>query len=548
MAIERMIGKIVLSGSIRKKLSQAAYREYSQAAREIEQSGLLRGVEAELKLKAKKGFLGKKSQDYVQLAYQDANGKAHKLKLSGRSEKMNVKQYLENAVRHAKKVNVDAVKSGMAKSKNYLHYNGALNRSQQALQNLPEEADVSFKRNFLTGRKKARIEVPVEQNGRTVVLKQTLQKEKGKDIKQFVRNSFEHANLTFENAINPRGQFSVRQIENQIQQSKERKVNHALHGLKKEWQTPLEEARYFQNETPTSRETAQAAADQASRRLETTWQKIQHRVERQRAYFQTPANHVDEFNAFQAHLAASPSRGKGRVNLEQAKRNAVAAYEARQQVFNEAQGNLFTQRIDRGMEQFHTAQAASAPAGRQRRVRFQEPIDATATPAVGQGSQRRARRQQTAQRQTPSATNAFQANMREWQQNTWLNYLPNWATGANTRATAGAARNSQPANQPASWTDAFQNFAGGIRSYFARPTAAGNTQATARAAEQAGQGAARTAQVPPHSAGASEGRNLFEVQGCYTEMPPSTPVAAVTPPRPSWMDRPNLFEVQGCQV
>ena len=116
MVVSRLFGKVALSGTVRKQVSQAVYKEYSQAVRQLEKAGALKGVKAELKLKAKNSLLGK-GTDYVQLAYKDASGNIQKLALDKRNADVSVKDYLETAIQKAKNITGNSIKSKMPKIK-----------------------------------------------------------------------------------------------------------------------------------------------------------------------------------------------------------------------------------------------------------------------------------------------------------------------------------------------------------------------------------------------------------------------------------------------
>lgn len=350
MVVTRLIGKIALSGSARKQVSQALYKEYTHAARQLEKSGALNGVQAELKLKAKNGFFGQSTNDYIQLAYKDAKGRTQKLALDKRNaSEEGVKDYLEGAIAKAKSVTAESVKAGMAKSKKYDQYTAALKNNEALFDNLPQKASVEFKRSPITGHKKAVISIPVSgEKGRTTYLTQSIKKGRGKDIGDFVKDTTEHANLVFENAVNPRGLFSTRQIRDEIKNVTTANTRNGAKGLKGEWQNAIGEVNYFSSHLPKSDE----AYGKVLERVQKSYDKVGKRVSRQEKF-----NYINrEFdNNLNIQLAASPSRNKSSINLATEKQKAINAYGQMQQGLNGKYQPQFQTKLDKGIQGFKEA-------------------------------------------------------------------------------------------------------------------------------------------------------------------------------------------------
>ncbi len=343
MAATRLLGKVLLNGSARKQLSNAVYQEYTQARKVVNKAGLLKGLNAELKVKGGSGLFGQKSEEYIQLAYKDSKNKTQKFALGKRVAGTSVEDYLKEAIEKAKTMTGDLVKSGMAKSKNYEQYIASLKNNQSLYGNLPENATVTFKRSALTGHKKVKIAVPaVNAEGKAVSLKQTLKKEKGGDINAFVKESLEHTNLVFENDINLRGIKSARQIQERVKKVLDENTNNALKGLKRDWTPTLNQSAYLANQAPTNREVFNRAVNRIEDLRAKTLQDAQKRVARQQKFRFVN----EEYEQLGSQLAASPSRNKGTINLELEKQRTYDAYKA----MKESLQKTYDAQIDRHIQ------------------------------------------------------------------------------------------------------------------------------------------------------------------------------------------------------
>jgi hypothetical protein len=363
MVTARLFGQIALSGSVRKKISTALYQEYSQAARQLKRSGVLNGLEAELKVKANKAFPGSTAQDYIQLAYKDAKGKVQKIALQPRDVRgsVSVIDYLRSALEKAEGFNADDIRRGMAHSKNYQAYRAALTQNGQLVNNLPENTSVKFKRSFLTGRKLAKISVPTfnEEGAVTGCLQQVLKKSRGAQMPQFVNEALEHANLVFENAINPHDLLSARQIQQEAKQVKQTYVQTAAKGLKKPWAKTQQQVQAL-IDTP-----SRSIEENTQRLLEiqSSYKKAEEKVGRV-AQRQQQFKYLNrEFDQLAQLAARSPSRGAAEINLAQQKQKAVTAYHKMQASLGNTIKTKFRQDFARANQQFPQSQAETQTPG-----------------------------------------------------------------------------------------------------------------------------------------------------------------------------------------
>ncbi len=357
MVISRLFGQVALSGSVRKQISTALYQEYSQAVRQLKRSGVLNGLEAELKLKAKNGFPGGTAQDYIQLAYQDAAGKVQKLALQPRDARrgVSVSDYLTNAVEQAKGFNANEIRRGMAHSKNYQAYRSALTQSGQLVNNLPENASVKFQRSFLTGRKVAKISVPTfnEEGAVTGSLQQVLKKPRGAQIPQFVNEALEHANLVFENAVNPHGLWSARQIKQEAQEVGRVHVQTTVQSLKKTWVKTQQQVKGLINNPSRSIDEDTLRLQKIGESFKKAKDKTRTLVQRQKQFKYLNR----EFDQLTQLAQRSPSRGAAELNLAQEKQNVVNAYREQQTRLDKTIKAKLLQDVARANQLFQQAQA-----------------------------------------------------------------------------------------------------------------------------------------------------------------------------------------------